>query len=78
MLTGLALSRYSRSEALLSFPLKRGKLITMLDNQGFNKWAPNYDRNVAADDVAGENPFAGYTENFSEIRTLIKILAVVQ
>lgn len=43
----------------------------MMDKDGFNKWAANYDKSVSSSDEEGRYPFAGYTTVLAEMRTLI-------
>lgn len=44
----------------------------MLDKNGFDKWAPEYDKSVSASDKEGEYPFAGYSQVLTEVGRLIK------
>lgn len=39
----------------------------MLDNQGFNLWAQNYDKSVRRSDENNRYPFAGYQDIMDEI-----------
>lgn len=40
----------------------------MLNKEGFNAWADEYDRSTARSDADGSYPFAGYNEILTEIR----------
>jgi len=44
----------------------------MLDKNGFNEWAPGYDKSVSDAEKAERYPFAGYSAVLSEVRGLIK------
>ncbi|MBQ2095049.1 MAG: class I SAM-dependent methyltransferase, partial [Firmicutes bacterium] len=39
----------------------------MLDREGFDSWAYNYDKSVADCDEKGDYPFAGYAKVLAEI-----------
>ncbi len=43
----------------------------MLDSQGFNDWAGEYDESIAACDARGEYPFAGYRQVLKRIETIV-------
>ncbi len=44
----------------------------MLDKNGFNEWAAEYDKSVSESEKAGRYPFAGYSTVLAEVRGLIK------